>query len=264
DGLVLTVGYLIMEARSVEVVEAGGRRLSASIVAYDFDSGFGLVRTALPLRAKALSLGDSAALKFKDVVTVAGHGGPGAAQRAIVTDRRDFAGYWEYLLENAVFTSPPYGSFGGAALIGEDGALLGIGSLFVGDAYRAHGGVLPGNMFIPVEKLKPILETLKRGERAGASRPWLGVYTQQMPGRLAVAYVAPDSPAERAGLTRGDLIRRVDGVDVDKIAEFYRKLWSLGPGGTSVTLGVERDGIVVDVVVRSVDRYRYLKLDGSL
>jgi S1-C subfamily serine protease len=264
DGLVLTVGYLIMEAESVEIIESDGRRVSASVVAYDYESGFGLLRTAIPLRARPLPFGDSDGLKFRDVVTVAGHGGEEMAQRAVVVDRREFAGYWEYLLENAVFTSPPYGLFGGAALLGDDGALLGIGSLFVGDAYRAHGGTLPGNMFIPINRLKPILGIMKEGKRPGATKPWIGVYTQEVDGRLIIAYVSPDSPAEKAGLRRGDIIRDVGGTEVEEVADFYRKLWAAGPSGAPVRLGIERDGVPEDVTVHSTDRYKYLKLDPTL
>jgi S1-C subfamily serine protease len=264
ESLVLTVGYLVMEAESVEIIESGGRRVSASVLAYDYESGFGLLRTAIPLRASPLPFGDSDALKFRDVVTVAGHGGEDMAQRAVVVDRREFAGYWEYLLENAVFTSPPFGLFGGAALLGEDGALMGIGSLFVGDAYRAHGGTLPGNMFIPINRLKPIFATMIEGRRPPTSKPWIGVYTQEVQGRLIVAYVSPDSPADKAGLRRGDIIREVGGSEVGEVAEFYRKLWATGSSGVTVKLGIERDGIPEDVVVRSTDRYKYLKLDSSL
>ncbi len=264
DGLVLTVGYLIMEAESVEIIEAGGRRVSATIVAYDYESGFGLLRAAIPLRAQPLAFGDSDILKFRDVVTVAGHGGEEMAQRAVVVDRREFAGYWEYLLDNAVFTSPPYGLFGGAALIGDDGALLGIGSLFVGDAYRAHGGTLPGNMFIPINRLKPIYTIMREGKRPSAPKPWIGVYTQEVQGRLVIAYVSPGSPAEQAGLRRGDIIRDVGGTEVEAVADFYRKLWASGTSGATVKLGIERDGTPEDVLVRSIDRYKYLKLDSSL
>ncbi|HEX2886176.1 S1C family serine protease [Vineibacter terrae] len=264
DGLVLTVGYLVMEAESVEVIEAGGRRVSATVVAYDYESGFGLLRTALPLRARPLPLGDSDTLKFRDVVTVAGHGGEEMAQRAVVVDRREFAGYWEYLLENAIFTSPPYGLFGGAALLSEEGSLLGIGSLYVGDAYRAHGGTLPGNMFIPINRLKPIFGIMKEGRRPPTSKPWIGVYTQEVHGRLIIAYVSPDSPADQAGLRRGDIIRDVGGTEVEEVADFYRKLWASGTSGSTVKLGIERDGISEEITVRSTDRYKYLRLDQSL
>jgi S1-C subfamily serine protease len=264
EGLVLTVGYLIMEAESVEIIEAGGRRVSASVLAYDYESGFGLLRTAIPLRARPLPFGDSDVLKFRDVVTVAGHGGEEMAQRAVVVDRREFAGYWEYLLENAVFTSPPFGLFGGAALLGDDGSLLGIGSLFVGDAYRAHGGTLPGNMFIPINRLKPIYDLMREGKRPPGSKPWIGVYTQEVQGRLVIAYVSPGSPAEQAGLRRGDIIRDVAGTEVEAVADFYRKLWASGTSGSTVKLGIERDGIPEDVIVRSTDRYKYLKLDPTL
>lgn len=264
QGLVLTVGYLIMEAESIEIIESNGRRISASVLAYDYESGFGLVRAALPLRAQPVPFGDSDVLKFRDVLTVAGHGGEEAAQRAVVVDRREFAGYWEYLLENAIFTSPPFNLFGGAALLSDDGTLMGIGSLFVGDAYRAHGGTLPGNMFIPINRLKPVWEVMKSGRRPGVPKPWIGVYTQEVQGRLIVAYVSPDSPAEKAGLRRGDIIRDVGGAEVEAIADFYRKLWASGSSGAMVRLGIERDGVPEEILVRSIDRYKYLKLDSSL
>jgi S1-C subfamily serine protease len=264
DDLVLTVGYLVMEAQSVEVIDAAGRRISAIVLSYDYESGFGLLRTAIALNAPALPFGDSDGLKFRDVLTVAGHGGEAAAQRAVVVDRREFAGYWEYLLENAIFTSPPYGLFGGAALLSDDGALMGIGSLFVGDAYRAHGGTLPGNMFIPVNRLKPIYDIMKSGRRPPAEKPWIGIYTQEVQGRLVVAYISPGSPVDKAGLKRGDIIRDVDGSAVEAIADFYRKLWATGTSGSMVKLGIERDGVAEDVIVRSTDRYKYLKLDSSL
>ncbi|HJQ55259.1 MAG TPA: S1C family serine protease [Vineibacter sp.] len=263
-GLVLTVGYLVMEAESVEIIESSGRRVSATVLAYDYESGFGLLRAAIPLRASPLPFGDSDGLKFRDVVTVAGHGGEEMTQRAVVVDRREFAGYWEYLLENAIFTTPPFSLFGGAALLSDDGALLGIGSLYVGDAYRAHGGTLPGNMFIPINRLKPIYAVMKEGKRPATSKPWIGVYTQEVQGRLIVAYVSPDSPAEKAGLRRGDIIRDVGGAEVEAVADFYRKLWASGSSGATVRLGIERDGVPEDVTVRSTDRYKYLKLDSSL
>jgi len=263
EGLVLTVGYLVLEANSVEIVDNNGRRSSALVVAFDNDSGFALVRTVIPLKVKPVSFGDSDVLKQRDGVMIAGAGGEDNVLRGVVADRRRFAGYWEYLLDNAIFTVPPYQNWGGAALLDEQGALMGIGSLQVTDAYRG-GRSFPGNMFIPINRLKPIFETMKAGHRPEGSRSWIGVNTQESRGRLIIANVQPGSPAEKAGLRRGDVVRSVGSTEVDSLADFYSNLWAAGPSGTTITLGIDRGGERVDVTVRSGDRYKYLRLDSSL
>ncbi|MGE0421218.1 MAG: S1C family serine protease [Reyranellaceae bacterium] len=263
EGLVLTVGYLVLEASGVEIVDNNGRHASALIVAFDNDSGFGLVRTVVPLKVAPVVFGDSDRLKQRDGVVIAGAGGEDKAVHGLVADRRQFAGYWEYLLDNAIFTVPPYRNWGGAALLDEQGALMGIGSLQVPDAYRG-GRMYPGNMFIPINRLKPIFETMKSGHRPEGSRPWIGITTREARGRLIIANVQPGSPAESAGLRRGDVVRSVGGTEVDSLADFYSSLWATGPSGTIVTLGIDRGGERVDVPVRSGDRYKYLRLDSSL
>jgi S1-C subfamily serine protease len=105
---------------------------------------------------------------------------------------------------------------------------------------------------------------MMEGKRPPTSKPWIGVYTQEVQGRLVVAYVSPGGPAEKAGLQRGDIIRDVGGDEVGEVADFYRKLWATGTSGVTVKLGIERDGVPEDVEVRSTDRYKYLKLDSSL
>ena len=263
DGLVLTVGYLVLEANSVEIIENNGKRASAMVVAFDNDSGFALVRTAIPLKVKPVAFGDSDTLKQRDAIVIAGAGGEDKALRGLVADRRQFAGYWEYLLDNAIFTVPPYENWGGAALLDEEGALMGIGSLRVPDAYRGARS-FPGNMFIPINRLKPIFETMKAGRRPDGAKPWIGITTHEARGRLIIANVQPGSPAENAGLQRGDIVRSVGGVEVDSLAELYSSLWKAGPSGTIITLGIDRGGERVDVAVRSGDRYKYLRLDSSL
>lgn len=263
DGLILTVGYLVLEANRVEVVDHHGKHASALIVAYDNESGLALVRTVIPLKVKPVAFGDSDALKQRDGVVVAGAGGEDKVLRVVVADRRQYAGYWEYLLDNAIFTVPPYDNWGGAALLDDHGALMGIGSLQVPDAYRG-GRIFPGNMFIPINRLKPAFEAMKAGRRSTASRPWIGITTQESRGRLLIANVQPGSPGEQAGLRRGDVVRSVGDIEVDTLADFYSKLWAAGPSGTIITLGIDRRGERVDVPVRSGDRYKYLRLDSSL
>jgi S1-C subfamily serine protease len=263
DGLVLTVGYLILEAAEATVGLSDGRTVPAQTVAYDHESGFGLLRAMRPLGVKPIQLGDSRRLRERDPVLIAGHGGKGEAQPALVVSRRDFAGPWEYLLEDALFTAPAYGNFGGAALMSSDGALVGIGSLLVPDAVRP-GIALPGNMFVPIEKLTPILgDLLAAGRSAGSKRPWLGVRSDEYRGKLFVDGVTPGAPAARAGIKRGDLLIGVGGRPINGMADFYRKMWGTGEAGVTVPIQI-LDGVTVrEVPVKSIDRYDWYKAGAT-
>ncbi len=262
DGLVLTIGYIILEAERAELVLPSGDIVPAEVVAYDYDSGFGLLKALAPLGIEPVGLGASGRLAEEDQVLVASFGGPAATSAAYVVSRRDFAGYWEYLLPGAIFTAPPHRAFGGAALFGGDGRLLGIGSLAVGDAVEGAG--LPGNMFVPIDALKPILgELLENGRRGGPARPWLGLYTEELRGRLFVNRVAPEGPAAAAGLEEQDIVLGVAGKPVASQADFYRKVWALGAAGVEVPLTVLRGNQVAEIAVASGDRYDYLKLGTS-
>jgi S1-C subfamily serine protease len=263
NGLVVTIGYLILEAESVELVERDGRRTPADIVAYDHASGFGLLRALSSLDAEPIPFGDSSALAEDDPVIVASREDAESAGPAVVVSRRPFAGYWEYLLESAIFTSPPRLAWGGAALIDADGRLVGIGSLFVGDALQ-HPVTRPGNMFVPIDELKPILgDLLARGRSSVPPRPWIGVYTEEARGRLFVDRVAADGPGARAGITVGDVILAVDGQPISGMADFYRKLWSRGRAGVQVRLRVLQGVETQDITIKSGDRYNWLKLKPS-
>jgi S1-C subfamily serine protease len=267
DGLVLTIGYLILEAASAEIALSGGLTIPADIVAYDYETGFGLLRPITDSGVRPIELGDSAKLAVENPVMVASFGGaegpPSDASAAFVVSRRAFAGYWEYLLPEAIFTAPPHPTFGGAALIGPDGRLLGIGSLFVGDAAQP-GGRMAGNMFVPIDALKPILDDLvAHGRAQGPRRPWLGVFTEEMRGYLFVNRVAGGGPAAAAGIEPNQVILAVDGEPVQGMADFYRKVWALGQPGVVVPLTVLTEHGVAERTVTSGDRYNYLKLDPS-
>ena len=259
EGLVLTIGYLILEAEEAMLELSDGRNVPAQAIAYDHESGFGLLRAAKPLGIKPMALGDSRQLRERDPVLVAGHGGAGAAAPAYVVSRREFAGPWEYLLEDAVFTAPAYSNFGGAALIGSDGRLVGIGSLLVADAIRPNVA-LPGNMFVPIEKLTPILaDLLANGRNAGPRHPWIGLRGDEYRGHLFIAGVTPGAPAARAGLKSGDILIGVGGKPVTGMADFYRKMWGTGGAGVSVPIQI-LDGMTVrEVPVKSIDRYEWFK-----
>jgi S1-C subfamily serine protease len=257
EGLVLTIGYLVIEAESIQVTNAEGRTVPATLAGYDHASGFGLLKLAAPLAGKPMALGDAAALEERDQAIVANAtANPSLVQ---VVSRRLFTGNWEYLLDSAIFTSPPVMDWSGAALIGPKGELLGIGSLIVPDA-GSPGTQSPGNMFVPVDLLKPILEDLvAKGRRGGPARPWLGLNAEHFMGRLFVARVSPGGPAEHAGLKTGDIVLGVGGEPVATLADFYRKLWARGAAGVQVPLKVLQGMEIRDVTVRSIDRVEYFK-----
>lgn len=263
NGLVLTIGYVMLEAEQAEIGLADGRKIEATLVAYDHDTGFGLLRATEPLGVPAIALGDSSALKANEQVLVASHGGQSMAMAALVVSRRPFAGYWEYLLEQAIFTAPPHPAFGGAALISSTGKLLGIGSLIVPDAAGPEQP-LPGNMFIPVDRLKPILAALlDKGSSGTPRRPWLGLYCQEVHGRLFVTRVAAEGPAQSAGMREGDLVVGIGGKAVTGLADFYRKIWAHGISGVTVKLDVLRGTSVAPISIKSGDRHQWLRLNNS-
>lgn len=258
-GLILTIGYLIVEADDVQVVDARGRTLPARVVGYDHATGLGLVRTVVPLDVAPMPLGDSGRLAERDPVMIVNHDGESDVTLAYVVSKRPFTGSWEYQLDTAIFTSPPTANWSGAALVGKDLKLIGIGSLIVREAAPGESG-LPGNMFVPIDVLKPILADLvKNGQRAGPARPWLGVAADEVQGRLVVARVSPDGPGDKAGLRAGDIILGVGGDGVRTQAEFYRKIWNRGGAGTDIPLKVLQGIDVRDVTIHSIDRVEYFR-----
>lgn len=250
--LVLTIGYLIMEADEVEITDHKGRKLPGKVAAFDQQTGFGLVRLLAPAQGQPLLLGDASALKEKDPVLAAGAAGNVAP--AFVTSRREFTGGWEYLLDSAIFTFPPIADWGGAALIDPSGKLVGVGSLFVRDA-DGNGKGVPGNMFVPVDILKPILdELIETGQRRGAQRPWLGITTFEDEDGVNVGRLSPNGPGDQAGLERGDIITAVGPTPVKTLAGFYRAVWARGEAGVRVPLKVMRGDKELTLWVRSMDR----------
>ena len=259
DGYVLTIGYLVIEAEAIQVTGADGRTVPATLAGYDHASGFGLLKLVGPSRGKPLPLGDSKALTERDPVMVVTAAARDAPSLVYVVSRRAFSGNWEYLLDSAIFTYPPVMDWSGAPLIGAGGELLGIGSLVVPDA-GAPGTQSPGNMFVPVDLLKPILDDLiASGRRNGPARPWLGVNADEFRGRLFVGRVSPDGPAERAGLKSGDIVLAVGDHEVSTLAEFYQRVWGRGAAGAEVPLKVLQGARVREVTVRSIDRVDYFR-----
>jgi S1-C subfamily serine protease len=258
DGLILTIGYLITEAETIWLTANDGSVVQGYPLAYDFTTGFGLVQPLGRLGVKPLLPGSAALVETDDDVFVIGHGGHSHALKARVIDKREFAGYWEYVLDEALLTAPAHPEWSGAALVGDDGRLVGIGSLLVQE--QVDQDTVHGNMFVPIDLLAPIVDDLTRqGRRSGLVRPWLGVYATEIKDRLVVSALANGGPAERAGVQQGDVVLEVAGQRVTELAPFFRAMWRLGPAGTEIPLVLIRDGTRVDVKVHSGDRGDFLK-----
>ena len=259
DRLVLTIGYLVAEAHKVMLADAGGKVAAARVVAYDYDTGFGLVRAVESFPAPPLGLGRSAAVGVGDAMVTGGFGGVDHSVASRVVDKREFAGYWEYLLDEAIFVAPAHPNWGGTALIAADGRLCGIGSLFVPDAGRGSEATR-GNMFVPIDLLPPIFDDLMTVGRINRpARPWLGLFVTDAEDRLVVAGFAPGGPAQRADIRVGDLVVAVEGAPVGTLAELFRKVWSHGAAGITVRLSVLREGRLVDLRIDTASRYDFLK-----
>ncbi len=266
DGVVLTIGYLVLEAQSIELVTEAGRRVPARVLAYDQASGFGLVQALAPLGVKPAPLGQwvpaaAASGSFVEAAaTVISGGDDGEVQPVRLVSRRAFSGYWEYHIDAALYTVPQARDHSGAALFDAQGELLGVGSLVVPDALGPGQPRTVGNMFVPVDLLKSILTELRQHGRSQASaRPWLGLNCIERDGELRVVRVSDDSPAEVAGLQPGDRIRRLDGTRVSALAQLWRALWADTRAERAVELEIERDGRPMNVTVQAVDREKTLR-----
>ncbi|NLS03449.1 serine protease [Rhizobium sp. P32RR-XVIII] len=256
NGLVLTIGYLITESEEVWLTRNDGHIVPAHALAYDQESGFGLVQALAPLDLPALDFGNASKANIGDPVVLAD--GIGQFVQANIVAKQEFAGYWEYLLDEAIFTTPAHPSWGGAALVDADGKLLGIGSLRL---QMSHGGeVADINMAVPIDLLPPILDDLlNRGRVNKPPRPWLGAFSAESNGDVVVMSVAEGGPAAEAGLRQGDIISEVRDGEVEGLADFYRKVWKSGPAGAEIPMRVLRNGREAWLRVKSADRNSFLR-----
>ena len=258
SGLVLTIGYLITEADTIWIAWADGRVIPGHALAVDPESGFGLVQALDRLDCPALELGRSAGVRIGDPVVVAAGGGTKPVHASIV-GKQEFAGYWEYFLDEALFTAPAHPFWGGAGAIGSDGRLIGIGSLHI-EQPTVPGGPRDINMIVPIDLLAPILgDLLTYGRVNKPARPWLGIFSAESDDEVVVAAVAERGPAAAAGVKRGDILSGVRGVEIADLGDFYRKVWSCGEAGVDVPIEVVRDGRTLGLTVKSIDRSRLLK-----
>ncbi len=263
NGLVLTIGYLMVEAHAAEVTLNDGRTVPASVAGYDHETGFGLLRAITPLNVRPMALGKSASVKKDDRVVIAASGGAKMMAAAHVAAVREFAGSWEYLVERAIFTAPPHPEWSGAALISREGKLLGVGSLILTDV-MGDGSNMRGNMFVPIDMLAPVIaDLISTGRVAGPGRPWLGVSAEPVNGRLRVLRVTEGGPAAQAGLKKGDTIVGVAGEKTTTLNDFYRRVWARGAAGTVIPLDVMQDNTSRRIEVQSASRLDHLRLKST-
>lgn len=262
EGHVITIGYIVLESRKIEIETSSGIKMPAFLVAYDANSGYGLLRTAVPLKIDPIAFGDSNKLGVQQPVAIVGFGPANRIAPAVVAARRTFVGYWEYMLEKAIFTVPPTSDYAGAALVNKDFKLVGIGSLFVRDSL-GNGANLPGNMFLPINALKSVLPNLKRlGRSELPAKPWIGVFLTEQFGRVMITNVSTDGPAHRAGLETGDIILGINDAKIAEMGIFYKSLWSAGTAGVKVQLKILHGSDIRHVGVKSMDRYRHYRTDA--
>ena len=275
DGLLLTIGYLVVDAHSITIKAYGCDPISAELVAYSHETGIAIIQTSGKLSTDPIELGSAEGLIEGSPVIIAPYGGEHHSISAKVVSRREFAGSWEYMLDNAIFTAPIHPNWSGAALIEDTGKLCGIGSLWVNDAEtnatNEHVAIMgkdpnedknisPGNMFVPIDVLKPIYDDLvSSGIVSGEQRPWLGMYTTEAMDQLYVSGVIPNAPADLAKVQPGDLIIAINGQEVDRLTDMYRLLWSLGPAGSTITLNLNRNDEEVEITVISDSRYSFIE-----
>jgi len=258
NGLVLTVGYLITEAATVWLHLGDGRVMEGHALGQDQETGFGLVQALGKLDLPALPIGSSGSAEIGERVVIGGAGGRTRSLAGRITAKQEFAGYWEYVLDEAIFTSPAHPNWGGTALISPKGELIGIGSLQLERAREGKNEHL--NMVVPIDLLKPILDDMRKFGRVNKpARPWLGVYSTEIEDKIVVVGIAPKGPAARAELKTGDVILAIKGETVTTLAGLYRKVWALGQAGVEVPLTLYREGVTFDVRLNSSDRQKFLK-----
>lgn len=252
--LILTIGYLLLDAEQIEITTPDHKTLPARSVAYDLATGFGLLRPVLPARIAPVALGSVGGIQTGEALMVSTGGEDGDVTMTQLVSQRAFSGYWEYHIDLALFTSPPVANHSGAALFNQKGELLGIGSLFTTDALGQNTR-LPGNMFVPVDLLKPILGEMQRtGTSRSSRRPWLGLSSREQDGRVQIIRVSKDSPAQRAGLHPGDVVLAVDDARVATLETFYKKLWDHAEPSVEIRLTVLQGADIKTITLTAVDR----------
>ena len=260
DGLIVTIGYVVTEAEEIWITSHDRRAVPGFVVGSDFESGLALIKPTMPLPGPIMEIGDPSMLGVGDTACIAGsrEANPQAVEVHVVA-KQEFAGRWEYVLDKAIFTAPPYESWSGAALLDQEGRLCGVGSLVI-QGFEVNETRRATNMFVPIDLLPPIIDEIcEYGRRSTPPRPWLGLLVDDEDDGLIVVGVYRNCPADKAGLRPGDVIIRGGDQPVHSLANMFKTVWSLGAAGINVPLLVLRSSQLQEVVIRSTDRSEFLK-----
>tara|TARA_B100001093_G_scaffold518962_1_gene605782 strand:- start:726 stop:1709 length:984 start_codon:yes stop_codon:yes gene_type:complete len=253
---ILTIGYIVIESESIEIGLSDGRRLPAKLVGYDHTSGFGIIKSVVPLRMPSLQLGNSDNINAEQDLLILPSPNRGAGSIVRSVSRRPFTGWWEYFVERPIYTTPPNGLWARAPILNENGEVLGIGSLFVSES--VPGIFSPGNMSVPINLLKPILgDLISSGRRKSKIQPFLGISSDDSNDQVIVTRVSKDGPAFQAGMRSQDVIMTINGSQVSNLKSFYEKIWESGEAGVTIELTVVRSGSIKKFSVKTVDRMDY-------
>jgi serine protease Do len=254
DKHILTIGYIVVEAETITITLPNGGVVPAELAGYDHTTGFGILKTILPSKLTPLQIGNSDKLNKEDLLYVLPYLTEGAPSAVKMVSRRSFTGWWEYFLDKPIYTHPMNTSFAGSALINEFGELLGIGSLYVSDA-AAEGVPMPGNLFVPINDLKPILNDLiVHGKRTADVKPYMGLTSNDDTGKVMVTRVNDDGPAAKAGFKENDIILRVNKINIQDTEKFYKIVWSQGGPGTLLDFEIERNNQIISLKLTTMDR----------
>ena len=254
DKHILTIGYIVVEADTINIGLPGGKTVPGELVGYDHTSGFGILRTINSTKLNPLKLGDSDEIKVDELLFVMPYPDQGQASAANAVSRRSFAGWWEYYLDKPIYTFPMNYSWAGTPLINQQGEILGIGSLFVSESL-SPGVSSPGNLFVPINDLKPILKDLiDNGRRTKNIKPYMGLSSEDSTGKVSVTRVNENGPAAKAGIMPNDVILSVNGKDVRNMTEFYKTVWGLGGPGTVLKLDIDRNEQRLSFELTTMDR----------
>ncbi len=252
NGLVLTIGYVISEASTIWLIDSSNNAIEGHVVGYDQASGFGLVQALGRLSGTVLGLGDSDEVVPGRQMVLAGAGGADSAVDVTIAEVREFAGYWEYLLDGAIFTEPAHPEWGGTALLGEDGRVYGVGSLILQSELES---VPARNMVIPINKFTAVRDDLVAlGRSRAAPRPWLGWYVQDSAQGPVVIGLVADGPSMAAGIKAGDRVVAINGRRISSLSNMYSEIWNSGDAGTTLDAAISRDGDIRIVSIESIDR----------
>ncbi|MGH9396015.1 MAG: DegQ family serine endoprotease [Terriglobia bacterium] len=256
DGYILTNNHVIQHATGIKVTLTNGKQYDGKVVGADPQTDIAIVKIDASGLATA-TLGDSSSLKVGDIVMAFGNpfgldftvtkGIVSALGRSNIGSRIEE--YGNFIQTDAAINP---GNSGGA-LVNIHGQVIGINTAILSNnaGPGGEGGFMGIGFAIPSNTARHIMnELIKNGK---VVRGYLGVHIGELKPALAKAMGAPDtngaivedvqsgSPAAKAGLKAGDVIRSVNGQTVTSFTALRYEIAEMNPG-TEVTLGILRDG----------------------